>query len=143
MTFDDIGEKLRTLRDNLDKLERIPQTSYEDFVADFRNVGSAIYYLQTSIQAVIDVASWLLARLALGAPRRSIEAFELLEAAGHLPKGTAQRVAPIVGFRNRVVHLYDRVDEAIVFDILTRHAKDLPEILDRLLAIEPGPEDPP
>jgi uncharacterized protein YutE (UPF0331/DUF86 family) len=135
MTFAEIGERLRALRSNLEKLERIPQSSYEEFVGDFRNVGSAIYYMQTSIQALIDIASWLLARLALGAPRRSIDAFEMLESAGHLPEGTAQRMAPIVGFRNRVVHLYDRVDEAIVYEILTQHIADLPQVLDHLLAI--------
>jgi uncharacterized protein YutE (UPF0331/DUF86 family) len=91
MTFAEIGERLRALRSNLEKLDRIPQSSYDEFVGDFRNVGSAIYYMQTSIQALIDIASWLLARLALGTPRKSIDAFELLESAGHLPAGTAQR----------------------------------------------------
>lgn len=28
-------------------------------------------------------------------------------------------------FRNRIVHLYDRVDDAIVYDIVTAHLADL------------------
>ena len=39
-----------------------------------------------------------------------------------------------MGFRNRVVHLYDRIDERRVHEILTRHRMDLLELLDQLLA---------
>jgi uncharacterized protein YutE (UPF0331/DUF86 family) len=45
-------------------------------------------------------------------------------------------MTPIIGFRNRVVHLYDRVDERVVYDILTRHVRDLTDVLDLLLAID-------
>jgi uncharacterized protein YutE (UPF0331/DUF86 family) len=42
--------------------------------------------------------------------------------------------AKVIGFRNRVVHLYERVDEARVYEILTEHRSDLATILDALLA---------
>ena len=74
-------------------------------------------------------------RHALGTPRTSHEVFERLEGAGLLTAGTSGRVAPIVGFRNRVVHLYDRVDARRVYEILTRHRQDLATLLDLLLAI--------
>lgn len=61
-----------------------------------------------------------------------------LEAAGLLPPGTAGEMAPIVGFRNRIVHLYDRVDTKRVYEILTRHLRDLPRLLHLLLAIDPA-----
>jgi uncharacterized protein YutE (UPF0331/DUF86 family) len=66
--------------------------------------------LQTSIQAPIDIASLIIAQKVLPAPRTSYEAFERLEAGGLLPEGAATRFGRIVGFRNRIVHLYDRVD---------------------------------
>jgi uncharacterized protein YutE (UPF0331/DUF86 family) len=45
-----------------------------------------------------------------------------------------------VGFRNRVVHLYDRIDERRVYEILVQHSGDLAELLDLLLgALEPPP----
>jgi uncharacterized protein YutE (UPF0331/DUF86 family) len=37
-------------------------------------------------------------------------------------------------FRNRVVHLYDRVEARIVYEILTRNRDDLEELLRHLLA---------
>ena len=62
--------------------------------------------------------------------------FERLEEAGLLPAGTAAEIAPIVGFGNRVVHLYDRVDAKRVYEILTQHRSDLPKLLHAMLAIE-------
>lgn len=136
MTYDDVQEKLDVLRRNLEQLDRIPQSSFEEFSTDFRNTPCAIYLLQTSIQALIDLGSFHVARLGLETPRRSQEVFERLEDAGKLPAGTARRCVPIVGFRNRVVHLYDRVDARVVYEVLTAHRRDLPELLDLLLAIE-------
>lgn len=142
MTIEQIQTKLDLLRSNLDQLQRIPQASLDEFRSDFRNVQAALHLLQTSIQALIDLAGVLVARLALATPRTSHELFERLEEAGRLPPGTATRVAPIVGFRNRVVHLYDRIDEQRVFEIVTTHRADLLDLLDMLLAIvedvEPG-----
>lgn len=135
MTFDEVQGRLDVLRSNLESLDRIPQTTYEEFVSDFRNVPAAIYLVQTSVQALIDLGSWLVARLGLETPRRSQEVFERLEAAGELPAGTAERCIAIVGFRNRVVHLYDRVDSRIVYEIVTEHRRDLAEILLLLLSI--------
>ncbi|MCC6667010.1 MAG: DUF86 domain-containing protein [Polyangiaceae bacterium] len=132
MTEAEIGGKLAVLRDNMDKLAQIPQASYDEFVADFRNVDSALRRLQTSIQALIDLAGLTGARLGLGTSSTSRELLERLEAAGVLPAGSTNRFGPIFGFRNRIVHLYDRVDERIVFRILTEERADL-DALARLL----------
>ena len=132
MTEAQILSKLEVVRSNLEKLELIPQASFAEFAADFRNLDSALYRLQTSIQALIDVASYVVALRGLGAPRTSVDALEKLEAAGLLPPGAAQRFAPIVGLRSRIVHLYDRIDPGIVYRILTENRGDLTE-LGRLL----------
>lgn len=125
MTEAEIGAKLALLRDNLDKLAQIPQASYEEFVADFRNVDSALRRLQTSIQVLIDIASLVSARLGLGTASTSRELLERLESSGTLPAGSTARFGPIFGFRNRIVHLYDRVDDRIVYRILTEDRGDL------------------
>jgi uncharacterized protein YutE (UPF0331/DUF86 family) len=133
MTFDQIQSKLDALKANFDQLERIPQASFEAFASDFRNIAATLHLLQTSIQALVDLGSYLVASHALPAPRTSHDVFERLEGAGLLQAGTAARVGPIVGFRNRVVHLYDRIDERRVYEVLTQHRSDLPQLLHQLL----------
>jgi uncharacterized protein YutE (UPF0331/DUF86 family) len=142
VTFDQIQSRLDILKANLGKLSEMPQRTYEEFASDFRNVDATLHILQTSIQALIDVGGYLVAERALATPRSSHEIFERLEEAGLLPPGTARRAAPIVGFRNRVVHLYDRIDERRVYEILVEHRAELPELLDRLLAALESPSSP-
>lgn len=128
MTAEGIQSKLVILRDNLDKLGQIPQGSYDEFAADFRNLDSALHRLQTSVQVLVDIASYATAKRGLGAPTSSLDALQRLEDGGALPVGSTQRFAPIVGFRNRVVHLYDRIDGQIVYRILTRDRGDLQDL---------------
>jgi uncharacterized protein YutE (UPF0331/DUF86 family) len=136
MVSDEVHSKLDVLRANLEQLDRIPLATFDEFSSDFRNVAASLYLLQTSIQALIDLGAYIVTAKALRVPRTSHEIFERLEEAGLVPQGTAAAVAPIVGFRNRIVHLYDRVDTRRVYEILTTHRNDLPRILHMLLSIE-------
>jgi len=136
MVLDEVQSKLDVLRTNLEQLDRIPLGTFDEFNSDFRNLAASLYLLQTSIQALIDFGGYLVASKALPTPRTSHEVFERLEVAGLLPPGTASEIGPIIGFRNRVVHLYDRVDAERVYEILTRHRRDLPKLLHLLLAID-------
>lgn len=137
MTAEGVASKLAVLRDNLEKLEQIPQDTLETFEGDFRNVDSALHRLQTGIQALIDIASFATARRGLGSPESSVDSLARLESAGYLPPGSADRFTPIFGFRNRVVHLYDRIDPAIVYRILTEERAHLEELARLLLAALP------
>jgi uncharacterized protein YutE (UPF0331/DUF86 family) len=94
-----------------------------------------LHRLQTSIQALLDLGSLLVSRLGLPVPRTSADVLSHLEEAGHLPEGAAVRFRPIIGFGNRVVHLYDRIDERIVYRILTEERADIAELLELLLDI--------
>jgi uncharacterized protein YutE (UPF0331/DUF86 family) len=83
--------------------------------------------LQIAIQAVLDVASHIVADEHLGEPASARELFFALERAGWLPADRAKRVAleKMAGFRNVLVHEYDGVDLAIVRDVVENHLGDL------------------
>jgi uncharacterized protein YutE (UPF0331/DUF86 family) len=98
MTADEARAQL--IRQNLAELEAIPQGSLAEFQADPRNLQATLHLLQTAIQALIDIGS-LCASLGLPTPKSSHEIFTTLEADRRLPRGTADRLASIVGFRNR------------------------------------------
>lgn len=61
------------------------------------------------------------------------ENLERLEQHGLLPPGATAKFGPIFGFRNRVVHLYDRIDPEIVYRILVDRRDHLTELADLLL----------
>jgi len=135
MTGESIQSKLDILRENLERMDQIPQRSFDEFASDFRNLDSAQHRLQTSIQALIDLGSHRIAHLGLTPPETSREILEILQTAGHLPEGSVERFGPIFGFRNRIVHMYDKVDPKIVYEILLDSRRDLGDLLRALLSI--------
>jgi uncharacterized protein YutE (UPF0331/DUF86 family) len=128
VTPEEIQAKLTRLADAIDALRRLPASSLEAFRSDERNLDAALRRLQVAIQILIDVGSHVVAQLGLGAPETSRDLLERLEAAGHLPAGAAARFGPIFAFRNRIVHLYDRIDDSVVYEIMSRNLGDLQEL---------------
>jgi uncharacterized protein YutE (UPF0331/DUF86 family) len=128
MTPEQVQAKLTHLADAIAKLRTMPQSSLEDFRADDRNLDSALHRLQVAIQILIDVGSHVVAQLGLGAPETSHDILERLEKAGRLPSGATARFGKMFAFRNRVVHLYDRIDDDFVYDVVTQHLGDLEDL---------------
>lgn len=138
MTPEQVQAKLALLADTLERLRSIEHTSLAAFRADDRNVDAALRRLQVAIQILIDVGSHLVSRLGLGAPDSSQDLLARLEHAGKLPAGAAERFGRIFAFRNRIVHLYDRVDDGIVYSILAEDLGDLEELARLYLAHLPA-----
>jgi uncharacterized protein YutE (UPF0331/DUF86 family) len=128
VTPEQVQAKLTHLADAVARLQRLPQATIAEFRADERNVDAALRRLQVAIQVLIDVGSHVVAQLGLGAPDTSHDLLERLEGAGRLPEGSAARFGKMFAFRNRIVHLYDRVDDEFVYEIVTRHLGDIEEL---------------
>lgn len=128
MTPEQLQVKLALLADAIARLRALPSASLDAFRADDRNADAALRRLQVAIQILIDIGSHVVSRLGLGAPESSRDVLVRLEGAGRFPPGSTERFGRIFAFRNRIVHLYDRVDEAVVLEILTNHLGDLEEI---------------
>jgi uncharacterized protein YutE (UPF0331/DUF86 family) len=128
VTPEQVAQKLVLLAEALEKLRALPRSSLADFTADDRTLDAALRRLQVAIQILIDVGSHVVSRLGLGAPDSSLDVLARLERAGKLPAGAATRFGRIFAFRNRIVHLYDRVDAAAVFAIVQDDLGDLEEL---------------
>jgi uncharacterized protein YutE (UPF0331/DUF86 family) len=120
--------KLLLLADVITKLRTLAHTDLQQFRADDRNLDAALRRLQVAIQILIDVGSHVVAALGLGTPESSSDLLRRLEAGGKIPIGSSERFGKIFAFRNRIVHLYDRVDDAYVHEIVTQHLGDLEDL---------------
>lgn len=140
MNPEQVQAKLALLADAIAKLRALPQSTIDEFRADDRNIDAALRRLQVAIQILIDVGSHVVAELGLGAPETSLDILDRLERAGRLPTGTAASFRKVFSFRNRVVHLYDRVDDTMVYEIVTQHLTDLEHLATLLIdaLAEPG-----
>ena len=121
---DRITRRFELLRENVGKLRELAALPEADFLSDFARVEAAKHLLQTSIEAVIDVAVQILSTLNEPLPGHHAGVFEALSRHGVVPAERVETYRQMVAFRNRVVHLYDRVDDRRVYEILSRNLPD-------------------
>src|SRR3990172_12193952 len=135
MKKEDIQTKIDIVLDNLEKLATLKAKTYNDFISDFRNIDSALHRLQTSIQALLDIGSYIIASLGLRTPNTNAEIIDILNEAGYIPKDQVEKYKKMSQFRNRIVHLYNHIDTEMLYDILTNELDDIKEFYASLLNI--------
>ena len=135
MRKEDIQTKIDVILDNLEKLYPLKSMTYEDFISDYRNIDSALYRLQTSIQALLDTGSYIIASLGLKTPNSNAEIIKILSYAGYIPEGKIVTYTDMSKFRNRIVHLYNHIDKKTLYDILVNELEDIKDFYLNLLKI--------
>ena len=135
MKKEDIQTKIDVVLDNLEKLHDLKIKTYEDFISDYRNIDSALYRLQTSIQALLDIGSYIIASLGLKTPNTNSEIIQILSNAEYIPKEKVEAYTDMSKFRNRIVHLYNHIDTEMLYDILINELTDIKEFYTTLLEI--------
>lgn len=88
-----------------------------------------ILNLERACQAAIDLGMRWVRLEALGIPKESKDAFNLLAEAGRLPRELAKSLMGMVGFRNIAVHEYRELDFDIVEAIIRADFPDLRELI--------------
>lgn len=120
-----ILHKLQAITDSLSKLEELAQMGKDVFLTDFRSIDSAKYNLQTSIEAMIDICNHIISRKRLRVPATNVESFEVVTEAGLLPADALPVYRSMARFRNRIVHMYDDVDDSQIHEILQTRLDDI------------------
>jgi len=93
--------------------------------SDIREERFASHTLQLAIQAALDVASHIVSDERLGEPESNRQLFALLVANGWVPGTLAEPLGAMAGFRNVLVHGYDKVDPRLVRDAVEHRLDDL------------------
>ncbi len=111
-----VRRKLAAIARNLQDLAAVEGLSLEEYRADrFRQKGTE-RLLQETVEAAVDANLHLLRARGLSAPRDYYESFVRLGRDGVIPGALGDRLAPAAGLRNRLVHEYDEINDALVLD---------------------------
>lgn len=111
---------LASYRDHLVGLRELPR---ERYVAEEAYAGR--YLVQAAAQTCIDVANHVIASEGWRVPADYRDAFSVLEEHAVLEGEQARRLRALAGLRNRLVHLYEQVDDALVHEALAEGIDDL------------------
>ena len=126
MTVDQekVRQKLQFMRARMKELDRFQNMTEEDFTADRLFPSAATRMLQITIEAMLDLCAHIAVREGWGLPKSYQEAVSLVADHGIIPRAMLDTYRQMVRFRNRVVHLYDDVDDAEVLRIIRENLND-------------------
>ncbi len=127
MMFDDIvlnkKESIERCIQQIRRFDAMPST--HPFEKDFLKQDAIAMNLQRAIEQTIALANHVVRVRKLGIPKESRESFLLLYRAGILSKELCDHLCAMVGFRNTLVHQYQKLDIEILRDVIDHHLEDL------------------
>ncbi len=141
-----ITRLLESLSERVELIRPLQLLTLKELTADVLRWNGLLHVLQVSVEHVTDICSHLLAGNDIAVPDNHRLVIEKAGHSGFLPLEFAERIAPMAGFRNIVVHHYLSLDPAKVDDIVHNHLSDFDEfsayILDYLRREEHLPSEP-
>jgi uncharacterized protein YutE (UPF0331/DUF86 family) len=121
------------LKSSLEELRDIAKTDKDAFFQDGAKIGAAKYYLQTSIEACIDLGHHIISAEDYRSPQNLRDIFKVLSENGVLPKDFSETMQYMAGFRNRLVHLYWEVDNEELYKYLQNQLGDFDTYVHHIL----------
>ncbi|MFZ3065951.1 MAG: DUF86 domain-containing protein [Nitrospirota bacterium] len=130
-----IENKISSVKKYLRILERYKQYSQDEIVNDIDKKGAVERYLYLAVQASIDLAESVIAYKNLRKPSTMSDSFYILQEEGIISIELTEKMVKMTGFRNIIAHDYEKLNYAIVYDVLQSKLSDIEDFLNRLSSI--------
>ncbi len=123
-----IASMLENLRDYLGILREHAAMGRTALLGDRNALDSAKYNFVVAIECCIDIGNHVIASEGLRTPSDYRDVAQVLAEAGIIGRDLADRFKLMVSFRNRLVHMYWKVDDELVCDYLEENLDDIGEL---------------
>ncbi|EFK06157.1 putative toxin-antitoxin system, antitoxin component [delta proteobacterium NaphS2] len=127
-----VGTLVSSIQEAMSRLREVKALSKTEFLEDRHKQDSAKYNFIVAIEAAIDIANHLISRKGFRAPEDYADTFRVLKEAGILETDFSMELEKMARFRNRLVHLYWKVDTVEVWKILQTRLGDFEQYLSSL-----------
>lgn len=115
-----VSGKLFRLKQVIKILEELSRSPKEQFIKEFKLNNLAMFNLLIGITVILDVGQYLLSKSAGRIAEEYKEVVRMLGEENIVPKEFADANIDMAKFRNLMVHDYDKIDEAKVYDYLQK-----------------------
>jgi uncharacterized protein YutE (UPF0331/DUF86 family) len=134
-----IRQRLQRLEQYIAELERQRSVTLQTFRSDFTRQLAVERAFQAAVESCTDIAAHIVSVYSLGHPQDSRDVYRFLTEAGYLDESFSEAMMAMVGFRNRIVHLYWDVDVDRLYQYLQQDVPLLRRFRDftlQVLAVE-------
>lgn len=132
MTFEKqfIAAKLNELGSYRDELADILKSSDENILKDLDKLRHTERAFQLAVDTMLDINQHFIRELGLPVADDFQSTFYMLGENNILPKEFADKAAPIVGLRNRIVHRYETINRKLFLADLRKNFGDFKKYAD-------------
>lgn len=121
--LDRVHQRLELLAGYLRELRRLRDLPVSEYLR--HDVYAGRYLIQVAAQTCIDLANHVIASESWRSPRDFGDSFTVLHEYGVIDDALAGRLRGLAGLRNRLVHVYDEIDDVRVHEALTTGLPDI------------------
>ena len=129
LNHDRLRELAGYLRDAVRQLRELGAAPRDAFLADARTLNSAKYLLIVAAEAALDICNHLAARRGGRSPADYADCIAVLREIGAVSDDLRRRLVKMARFRNLLVHLYWRIDNAEIYRVIAEDLGDFDEYL--------------
>lgn len=120
-----IAEKLGIIRSSFNRLKKLAQVPKEEFQKNEDAQDIAENRLRKALEALFDLGRHLVVKSGAGIPHDYRSVITMLKEKEILPADFADQIAGMAGYRNRLVHEYNKVTVQELHEILQTRLEDL------------------
>ena len=120
-----VNRRLAEIKQLLGELRDIVRLGLEKFLSDPYVRDAAKYKLIVAIEAAISVCNHIVVRVVKEIPSSYSDCFIILGKHGIISQDLAEKLADMARFRNVLVHIYWKVDDKKVYEIMKKDISDL------------------
>jgi len=115
-----VNERLREIDENLILLKEFRTISFNKFNADKKICKCVERCLEISIQSILDICHHIIVDNNWPKPKDNKEALLTVARKGVIPLGFAERILPMIGLRNLLVHEYLKINSEKLYQHLQK-----------------------
>jgi uncharacterized protein YutE (UPF0331/DUF86 family) len=119
-----VERKIRKMEQYLRELNTVRAQSLEEFTQNTMVKRFVERNIELAIEQMIDICKHLVAGLNLAEPETYAECFDILYENKAIPAKSLPTFKAMARFRNRLIHVYDDIDDAITFEVYRKHLQD-------------------
>ena len=120
-----VSRKLEKVESYVNQISTKKDPGFKSFNED-RDLQSIILFnLIQAIQACIDIGAHIISDSGWGTPATQAEIFELLTEGKVITKSLSIKMIHMSGFRNRIIHEYEKTDMKIVHTVWKKNLVDI------------------
>lgn len=117
--------KIERIEIYLKQIRQKKDSGIEKFKKDKDLQSIVLFNLMQSIQASIDIGAHIISDSEWEVPGSQADIFEILADRKVIDKPLSKKMIQMVGFRNRIIHEYEKIDLKIVHAVWRKNIKDI------------------